>query len=61
MEDKIKKILEKLIKSGIDMNAFLKASGLSIQEKIVSVIGNGNGNGYRSRKLVKCKRKPFRY
>lgn len=57
MEDKIKIILEKLIQSGVDMNTFLKASGLSIQEKIVSVIGNG----YRSRKLVKCKRKPFRY
>lgn len=37
MEDKIKIIVEKLIKAGIDMNAFLKASGLSIQEKIEEV------------------------
>ena len=34
MEDKIKIIVSKLVKEGIDMNAFLKISALSIQEKI---------------------------
>lgn len=37
MEDKIKVIVEKLIRAGIDMNAFLKASGVSIKEKIETV------------------------
>lgn len=39
MEDKIKIIVEKLVKEGIDMNTFLKASGLSIKEKIVEITG----------------------
>lgn len=37
MEDKIKITIEKLVKAGIDMNTFLKASGLSIKEKIEEV------------------------
>ncbi|MEF2229187.1 MAG: hypothetical protein V3581_04110 [Candidatus Cardinium sp.] len=37
MEDKIKIIVEKLVKAGINMNAFLKVSGYSIQEKIEEV------------------------
>lgn len=39
------------------MNAFIKASGLSIQQEIVKVISNG----YKSRKLITLKKKPFRY
>lgn len=34
MEDKIKIIVSKLVKSGIDMNTFMKISAFSIQEKI---------------------------
>ncbi|UWW97532.1 MAG: hypothetical protein NMK33_06140 (plasmid) [Candidatus Cardinium sp.] len=37
MADKIKIIVEKLIKAGVDMNTFLKASGSSIQEKIAEI------------------------
>lgn len=37
MEDKIKIIVEKLVKAGINMNAFLKVSGSSIQVKIEEV------------------------
>jgi len=55
MEYKIKIIIKKLIQSGIDMNAFLKASGLSIQQEIVKV------RRYKSRKIVNFKRKSFRY
>ncbi|WP_186292512.1 hypothetical protein [Cardinium endosymbiont of Dermatophagoides farinae] len=38
MEDKIKIIVSKLVKEGIDMNAFLKISAFSIQEKIEEAI-----------------------
>ena len=37
MEDKIKIIVSKLVKAGIDMNAFLKVSGISIKEKIEEI------------------------
>lgn len=57
MENKIKIIIKKLIQSRVDMNAFLKASDSSIQQEIVKVIRNG----YKNRKLVILKKKPFRY
>ncbi|WP_186292531.1 hypothetical protein [Cardinium endosymbiont of Dermatophagoides farinae] len=37
MEDKIKIIVSKLVKTEIDMNAFLKVSDISIKEKIEEV------------------------
>ena len=37
MEDKIKIIVSNLVKAGINMNTFLKVSGISIKEKIEEV------------------------
>ncbi|UWW97584.1 MAG: hypothetical protein NMK33_05920 (plasmid) [Candidatus Cardinium sp.] len=37
MEDKIKIIVSNLVRAGINMNAFLKVSGISIKEKIEEV------------------------
>ena len=57
MEDKIKVIVEKLVKSGIDMNTFLKISGLSIKEKIIEV----TGMYYAPIRKQKYKRKALKY
>ncbi|MEF2229242.1 MAG: hypothetical protein V3581_04400 [Candidatus Cardinium sp.] len=57
MEDKIKVIIEKMIRSGIDMNAFLKASGVSIKEKIEAV----TYTYYRKIKKEKYNRKKLKF